>query len=170
MLTYLHRKADHSGPSPADDLVGLQFLEQVWCDRELLRAQLRRFSLKARTSLIRTANLTTKWERYAYSRFRNQEEGSNLPMRQGNRGDRDHLPFQAQQTAHQATASEFVTGHRSQDIEKQNLRIRSRGIPLTERKLKKKKQRLLAPYRMKKIPIFQKEKSRKHVTPPEMNK
>jgi len=79
-LGYLLRKEIIQDPLRNDDLVRLQFLEQVWCDRELLRWQLRRFSLKARTSLIRTADLGTKWERYAYSRFRNQEEGSILSM------------------------------------------------------------------------------------------
>ncbi|MHB1350311.1 MAG: hypothetical protein ACYCYR_10610 [Desulfobulbaceae bacterium] len=79
-LTYLHRREIIQDPLQNDDLVRLQLLEQVWCDRELLRWQLRRFSLKARTSLIRTADLATKWERYAYSRFRNQEEGSILSM------------------------------------------------------------------------------------------
>jgi hypothetical protein len=79
-LTYLFRREIIQDPLQNDDLIRLQFLEQVWCDRELLRLQLRRFSLKARTSLIRTANLDTKWERYAYTRFRNQEEGSILSM------------------------------------------------------------------------------------------
>jgi hypothetical protein len=36
--------------------------------------------MKARLSFIRTADLPTKWERYAYSRFRNQEEGKILAM------------------------------------------------------------------------------------------
>ncbi|MFZ5798863.1 MAG: hypothetical protein ACOY3O_10610 [Thermodesulfobacteriota bacterium] len=81
VLRHLNRKAIIRDPLREEDLAGLHFLEQVWGDRELLRAQLRRLSLEARTSLIRTANLTTKWERYAYSRFRNQDEGSKLPMR-----------------------------------------------------------------------------------------
>ncbi|RJX17089.1 MAG: hypothetical protein C4575_14245 [Desulforudis sp.] len=81
VLRHLNRKAIIRDPLRAEDLVGLRFLERVWGDRELLRAQLRKLSLEARTSLIRTANLTTKWERYAYSRFRNLEEGSKLPMR-----------------------------------------------------------------------------------------
>lgn len=80
VFSYLNRAEIIQDPLRNEDLLCLQFLERVWCDRELLRSQLRRFSFEARTSLIRTANLDTKWERYAYSRFYNQEEGAKLPM------------------------------------------------------------------------------------------
>lgn len=80
VLAYLNRAEMIQNPLGHEDLLCLQFLERVWCDRELLRSQLRRFSFEARTSLIRTASLDTKWERYAYSRFFNHEEGSKLPM------------------------------------------------------------------------------------------
>lgn len=36
--------------------------------------------MKARLSFIRTADLPSKWERYAYTRFRNQEPGKKLAM------------------------------------------------------------------------------------------
>jgi len=67
-------------PLHREDLLGLQLLEKVWGQKEVLRSQLSRLSMKARLSFIRTADLPSKWERYAYSRFRNQEPGKKLPM------------------------------------------------------------------------------------------
>ena len=37
--------------------------------------------MPARISLVRTADLASKWERYAYSRFRNQPQGTKLLMK-----------------------------------------------------------------------------------------
>jgi hypothetical protein len=80
ILLYLHRMDIIQDPLSATDLIGLQLLEQIWGNREVLRAQLSRLSMKTRLSLIRTAAISTKWERYAYSRFYNQEPGKKLPM------------------------------------------------------------------------------------------
>ncbi|MGB3211840.1 MAG: hypothetical protein WBB19_14140 [Desulforhopalus sp.] len=80
-LRYLNREGIVQDPLCREDLIGLRFLEQVWGKKELLRAQLSRLSMKARLSFLRTADLPTKWERYAYSRFRNLEPGTTLPMR-----------------------------------------------------------------------------------------
>ncbi|WP_319549537.1 hypothetical protein [Desulfogranum marinum] len=80
ILRYLHRVGEIHDPLSREDLIGLHFLEQIWGRKELLRAQLSRLSLKARLSFLRTADLPTKWERYAYSRFYNLAPGSKLPM------------------------------------------------------------------------------------------
>ena len=80
VLLYLNREGIIQDPLCREDLVGLQLLEQVWGNKEVLRSQLRRLSMKARLSLIRNADLFTKWERYAYTRYRNQEPGNKLAM------------------------------------------------------------------------------------------
>ncbi len=80
ILRYLHRTGEIKDPLSREDIICLHFLEQIWGNKELLRAQLNRLSLKARLSFLQTANLSTKWERYAYSRFYNLAPGSKLPM------------------------------------------------------------------------------------------
>jgi len=82
ILLYLHRIDVIQDPLSATDLIGLQLLEQIWGNREVLRAQLSRLSMRTRLSLIRTAAISTKWERYAFSRYFNQEPGKKLPMQQ----------------------------------------------------------------------------------------
>ena len=69
-----------SNPLTETDLVGLHLLENLWGNRELLRTQLAQFSSKRRRRLTRTADLETKWERYAFSRFHNNPPGNKLPM------------------------------------------------------------------------------------------
>ena len=71
-----------SNPLTKTDLIGLRLLENLWGKRELLRTQLAQFSNKRRKRLTRTAELETKWERYAFSRFHNNPPGSKLPMKQ----------------------------------------------------------------------------------------
>ncbi len=80
ILRYLNREGIIADPLRREDLIGLQYLEKVWGKREVLRAQLNRLSLKARLSFLRTADLPTKWERYAYSRFHNYTPGKKLAM------------------------------------------------------------------------------------------
>ncbi|MBU0908430.1 MAG: hypothetical protein KKA54_01485 [Proteobacteria bacterium] len=80
VLRYLNRAGIIQDPLCAEDRIGLQFLEKVWSKKEVLRPQFTKLSMKARLSFIRTADLPTKWERYAYTRFRNQEEGKSLAM------------------------------------------------------------------------------------------
>lgn len=82
ILLYLNRKGIIQDPLSLNDLKGLQLLEQIWGNREILRAQLSRLAMKTRLSLIRTAAISTKWERYAYSRYRNQEHGKKLTLQQ----------------------------------------------------------------------------------------
>ena len=80
-LSYLHRVGIIEDPLRQEDLAGLRFFEQTWGNKELLRAQLTRLAIKARLSFVRTADLPSKWERYAYSRYYNLQPGTKLPMR-----------------------------------------------------------------------------------------
>ncbi|MBU0944719.1 MAG: hypothetical protein KJ804_19605 [Proteobacteria bacterium] len=80
-LSYLHRMGIIDDPLRQEDLAGLCFFEQIWGNKELLRAQLTCLSIKARLSFVRTADLPSKWERYAYSRYYNLQPGAKLPMR-----------------------------------------------------------------------------------------
>ncbi len=80
ILRYLNCEGLIQDPLCQEDLLNLRFLEQVWGNKKILRAQLSRLSLKARQSFLRTADLPTKWERYASSRYYNLEPGKKLPM------------------------------------------------------------------------------------------
>ena len=79
-LAYMNREGIIHEPLNPADRIGLEFLEKVWGKKEVLRPQLSRLSKKARTSFISTADLATRWERYACSRFQNQEPGKKLAM------------------------------------------------------------------------------------------
>ena len=68
-------------PLSEEDLIGLRLLEKVWCNREVLRCQLSTFSKERRLNLISSADIKTKWERYAYSRYRNLKGDEKLPMK-----------------------------------------------------------------------------------------
>ena len=81
VLFYLHRQQFIQDPPSQDDLLGLRLLEQVWGNKEILRPQLNRMSLRTRQSFLRTVSLNTKWERYAYSRFYNGKPGARLSVR-----------------------------------------------------------------------------------------
>lgn len=70
-----------NNPLSGTDLMGLQLIEKTWGRREILRAQLSQFSKKRRQQLIDSADLKTKWERYAYSRLSNLEKGERLPLK-----------------------------------------------------------------------------------------
>jgi len=80
ILRYLNREGFIQDPLSQEDLLCLRFLEQVWSNKKILRAQLSRLSLKARHSFLRTADLPSKWERYTATRFHNIENGKKLPM------------------------------------------------------------------------------------------
>jgi len=80
LLSYLMRKGVLSQPPSQEEILGLHFLATIWGDKEVLRAQVAKMSLRARKSFLQTAELTTKWERYAYSRFLNSEPGMRLSM------------------------------------------------------------------------------------------
>jgi len=80
VLRYLNREGIIEDPLGQEDWIGLQFLEKVWGRKDVLRPQVTKLSMKDRLSFIRTADLSTKWERYAYTRFRNQRDGKSLAM------------------------------------------------------------------------------------------
>lgn len=80
ILRYMNRINLIEDPLLADEIVALQFLSQIWGNREVIRAQLNRLSMKSRLNFLKTAHIPTKWERYAYSRFSNLEPGKSLPM------------------------------------------------------------------------------------------
>ena len=78
----LNREGIIQDPLCENDLIGLQLLEKVWGKKEVLRPQLSRMRYRVRLSFLRTVDLASKWERYTYSRFRNQEPGTQLSLRQ----------------------------------------------------------------------------------------
>lgn len=80
VLRHLQCEGIIQDPLCREDQLNLQFLEKIWCKKEVLRSQLNRLSMKTRLSFIRTADLPSKWERYAYTRFRNQAPGKKLAM------------------------------------------------------------------------------------------
>jgi DNA-binding transcriptional MerR regulator len=80
ILRYLEREGIINDPLSREDQLCLQFLEKIWGKKEILRAQLSRLSLKARHSFLRTADLPTKWERYASSRYFNLVPGQKLEI------------------------------------------------------------------------------------------
>ena len=80
VLRYLNREGMIEDPLCKEDQIGLLLLEKVWGRKEVIRSQLTKLSMRARLNFIRTADLPTKWERYAYTRFRNQKEGKSLAM------------------------------------------------------------------------------------------
>jgi hypothetical protein len=82
ILLLLQRKQIIQDPLTQEDLIGLHLLEQVWGDRNVLRPQISRMSRSTREKFIRTVALSSKWERYAYSRYFNQEPGSRLSLKQ----------------------------------------------------------------------------------------
>ncbi len=79
-ILYLKRIGIIQDPLSQANIINLKFLEQIWGKKEILRAQLSRLPLKARLSFLRTADLPTKWERYASSRFYNLVPGKKLEM------------------------------------------------------------------------------------------
>ena len=80
VLRQLQREGIIEDPLCREDHLNLQFLEKIWGKKEVLRPQLSRMSMKARLNFLRTTDLTSKWERYAYTRFRSQESGQKLAM------------------------------------------------------------------------------------------
>lgn len=80
LLSYLARKGVISQPPSQEEILGLRFLATIWGDKEVLRAQVAKMSLRARRSFLQTAELASKWERYAYSRFVNSPAGTRLSM------------------------------------------------------------------------------------------
>ncbi len=81
ILRWMVKNEMIQNPLSEDNLLGLKLLETTWCKREILRSQLRQFSKKRRLHLIDSADFETKWERYAFSRFNNLEDGERLTLK-----------------------------------------------------------------------------------------
>lgn len=69
-------------PLQEEDQPGLKLLEKVWMRRDYLRPQLSQFSQKNRQKFLEKVDLKTKWERYAFARFRNLADGEKIQMKQ----------------------------------------------------------------------------------------
>jgi len=80
ILSLMVREKIISSPLTKEDQSRLSLLENLWWNKEIIRAQLVKFSKKERLRFIQTVDLETKWERYAYSRLMNMPSGKNLPM------------------------------------------------------------------------------------------
>lgn len=81
-LYWMVNKEIIHNPLTVEDLIGLKMIERLWGNREILRTQLSRFSQKRRLQLLETADIATKWERYAFSRFQNLRPGKRITMAQ----------------------------------------------------------------------------------------
>lgn len=81
ILRWMVQEGMITDPLSEADLTGLQLIERTWGRREILRAQLSRLSKTRRRQLINSADLETKWERYAYSRFSNLNKGERLTLK-----------------------------------------------------------------------------------------
>lgn len=81
ILKWMETEKFIHNPLTEEDLIGLRLLEKVWCSREVLRCQLSTFSKERRLNLISSADIKTKWERYAYSRYRNLKGDEKLSMK-----------------------------------------------------------------------------------------
>ncbi len=81
-LNWMVRKEIIQTPLSESDLLGLGMLEKTWGKSEVIRAQLIKYPKERRLQLLTSPDFDTKWERYAYSRFRNLKNGHRLPMKQ----------------------------------------------------------------------------------------
>ena len=67
-------------PLTEQDFIILAALEKLWLKMDYLRFQLSQLSYKKRLAFLEKADLKTKWERYAFARFKNLEKGKRLSM------------------------------------------------------------------------------------------
>ncbi len=78
VIRHFVEKGFINNPLSDADLKNLEFLEMIWGNRELVRAQISKFPRKERESFIRTVVYASKWERYVYTRFYNLPAGISL--------------------------------------------------------------------------------------------
>ena len=69
ILTYLKRKKIIG--NFIEDKAKILFLQKIWGDKILLRAQLSKMNKKERQRFLDTCDYETKWERYAFTRLKN---------------------------------------------------------------------------------------------------
>ena len=82
ILRWMVRENMVQNPLSDTDLIGLSLVEKLWMRRDYLRAQLSQFSKKKRKEFLEKVDLKTKWERYAFARFRNLDDGDKVHMKQ----------------------------------------------------------------------------------------
>lgn len=82
ILRWMVNKEIIQNPLRERDISGLKFLEKVWGKHEAIRSQLSSYSKGRRLRLLENSAFETKWERYAYGRFRNLDKGQRLSMKQ----------------------------------------------------------------------------------------
>ena len=81
ILYWMVAKNMVSNPLKNEDLVGLQLLEKTWAKHEVIRSMLSHYSKERRLRLLEGSQFKTKWERYAYGRYRNLKEGDRVLMK-----------------------------------------------------------------------------------------
>lgn len=81
-LYHLRDQGVISEPLSNKDRIFLKRLEHVWGNTQFLRDQMKRMPMARRKTLVATADLSTKWERYAMTRYLRQEPGTRLPIKQ----------------------------------------------------------------------------------------
>jgi hypothetical protein len=80
-LRWIAKKEIINTPLTENDLIGLKLLEELWGKIEIMRPQFQQIKTKDRKAFLDTCGLTSKWERWAYSRWTNQKtEEEQLPL------------------------------------------------------------------------------------------
>ncbi len=79
-LRWMMRQGIIADPLTSENMTALQLIEKVWCRKEIIRMQMRKFSKPQRVRFISTVDLETKWERYAYGRLINIPPGEYIRM------------------------------------------------------------------------------------------
>jgi len=69
-------------PLTKQDFLVLVALEKLWLKMDYLRFQIGQLSYKKRLTFLEKADLKTKWERYAFARFKNLEKGKRIRISQ----------------------------------------------------------------------------------------
>ena len=80
ILRWMVRENMVQNPLSDTDLIGLSLVEKLWQKRIYTRAMIAKFSRKERLQFLETAHLETKWERYAFSRFRGLKKDERIKM------------------------------------------------------------------------------------------
>lgn len=63
------------------DIAGLKLIEKIWAEKEIIQAMLSQYPKNRRLRLLEGVEFKTKWERYAYGRFRNLKNGKRVFMK-----------------------------------------------------------------------------------------
>lgn len=81
VLFWMVTKEMIHNPLRTGDLAGLELMEKVWAKHEIIRAMLSNYPKERRLRLLENSQFKTKWERYAYGRFRNLKPGNRVLMK-----------------------------------------------------------------------------------------